>query len=60
VARIYAPLGATLVIDREDEALAPAVADAGMTPLVTDTVMATRERAVELARTVLHAMDLPR
>jgi LPPG:FO 2-phospho-L-lactate transferase len=60
VARIYAPLGATLVIDREDEALAPAVTDAGMAPLVTDTVMVTRERAVELARTVLHAMDLPR
>jgi LPPG:FO 2-phospho-L-lactate transferase len=60
VARIYAPLAATLVIDRADETLAAAVTDAGMAPLVTGTVMSTRERAVELARTVLHASKVPR
>jgi LPPG:FO 2-phospho-L-lactate transferase len=55
IARIYAPLAATLVIDRADEALAPAVAEAGMEPVVTDTVMATLDRAVALARSVLGA-----
>jgi LPPG:FO 2-phospho-L-lactate transferase len=53
IARIYAPLAATLVIDRADEPLAPAVAAAGMEPIVTDTVMATLERAAALARNVL-------
>jgi LPPG:FO 2-phospho-L-lactate transferase len=55
IARLYAPLAAALVIDRADEALAPAVAAAGVTPIVTDTVMSTTERAAGLARTVLGA-----
>jgi LPPG:FO 2-phospho-L-lactate transferase len=56
VARIYAPLAATLVIDRADEALESEVAEVGITPLVTDTVMATRDRAIALARAVLDTM----
>jgi LPPG:FO 2-phospho-L-lactate transferase len=53
VARLYAPLAATLVIDEVDAPLADAVAAAGMTPLVAPTIMSTPERAASLARTVL-------
>jgi LPPG:FO 2-phospho-L-lactate transferase len=53
VARLYAPLAATLVIDEADAALAPAVEAAGMRAVVAPTVMRTPELAADLARTVL-------
>ena len=53
IARLYAPMAATLVIDRADAARAEEVRAAGMEPLVTDTVMRTPEVATALARTVL-------
>lgn len=53
VARLYAPLAATLVIDEADADLADAVEAAGMRPLVTPTVMATPAIAAALAATVL-------
>ena len=53
VARLYAPLAATLVIDEADAHLADAVAAEGITPLVTPTVMRTPELAAALARAVL-------
>ena len=53
VARLYAPLAATLVIDEADANLADAVAAEGITPLVTPTVMRTPELAAALARAVL-------
>jgi LPPG:FO 2-phospho-L-lactate transferase len=53
IARLYAPLAATLVIDEADAHLADAVASEGITPVVTPTVMRTPELAAALARTVL-------
>ncbi len=57
VARWYAPWVGTLVIDRADAHLAGAVEAEGVRCVVTDTVMATPERAAALARTVLGAVD---
>lgn len=53
VARLYAPLASTLVIDEADADLAAQVAAEGMTPVVAPSVMRTPEIAAELARTVL-------
>lgn len=53
VARLYAPLAATLVIDRADADLVGAVEAEGLTCIVTDTVMATPDRAATLAAAVL-------
>jgi LPPG:FO 2-phospho-L-lactate transferase len=55
VARLYAPLAATLVIDDADACLAPAVEAAGMRCVVTPTVMRGPAEAAALARTVLDA-----
>jgi LPPG:FO 2-phospho-L-lactate transferase len=55
VARLYAPLAATLVIDPADEDLADAVAAEGIEPLVAASVMRTPAVAAALARTVLAA-----
>jgi LPPG:FO 2-phospho-L-lactate transferase len=55
VARLYAPLAATLVIDEADEHLAGAVEGEGMEAIVTATVMTGRPEAAALARTVLGA-----
>ena len=55
VARLYAPLAATLVVDEADAALAPAVEAAGMRCLVTPTVMRGPDEAAELARAVMDA-----
>jgi LPPG:FO 2-phospho-L-lactate transferase len=55
VARLYAELAATLVIDEADAALAPEVERAGMRCVVTGTVMSTPARASALARAVLDA-----
>ena len=59
IARLYAEFAGTLVIDNADHDLAPAVADAGMTPVVTDTIMSSPERAAALARTTLDAVNGP-
>jgi LPPG:FO 2-phospho-L-lactate transferase len=56
VARLYAPLAATLVIDDADAALAPAVEAEGMRCLVTPTVMTGPGEAAALARAVLGAL----
>jgi LPPG:FO 2-phospho-L-lactate transferase len=53
VARLYAPLAATLVIDEADAALAPAVEAEGMRCVVTPTVMTGRAEAAALALAVL-------
>ena len=55
VARLYAAFAGTLVIDHADAELAPAVAQAGMTPVVTDTIMADPVRAAGLAAAALEA-----
>jgi LPPG:FO 2-phospho-L-lactate transferase len=55
VARIYAPVCSTLVIDQQDEALQSAVEREGMKCVITDTIMRTPEITQELARKVLQA-----
>ncbi|WP_419932654.1 2-phospho-L-lactate transferase [Candidatus Poriferisodalis sp.] len=57
VARLYAEFAGTLVIDDADRDLAPAVSDAGMSPVVADTIMSSPERAAALARTTLEAVS---
>lgn len=59
VARLYAPLAATLVIDEADAALAPAVEAEGMRCVVTPTVMTGRAEAAALAGAVLGAVSGP-
>lgn len=53
VARLYAPICATLVIDQQDEHLATAVEREGIRCVVTDTVMSTPAIAASLARTTV-------
>lgn len=50
VARMYAPVCATLVIDEQDAHLAPAVEREGLKCVVTDTIMSRPGVAANLAR----------
>ena len=56
VARIYAPICSTLVIDQQDEALQSAVEREGMKCVVADTIMRTPQITQVLARKVLQAV----
>lgn len=58
VARLYAPIAGTLVIDTADAALAAQVEAAGMRCVVVDTVMKTPEVAASLTRTCLAAVGV--
>ena len=58
VARAYRDFCDVLVIDRQDEALAPAVAEAGLRPVVTNTIMESLQDRIDLAQTVL-SLDAP-
>ena len=53
IARWYADLAGTLVIDRVDEHLRDAVESEGLRCLVTDTVMTDADAAAALARTCI-------
>lgn len=55
VARLYAPIAGTLVIDPVDAHLAPAVESQGMRAVVTPSVMSSAEIGASLARAVLRA-----
>jgi LPPG:FO 2-phospho-L-lactate transferase len=55
VARCYAGVAGTLVIDEADAALAGAVEAEGLHAVVAPTIMSTPERAAALARVVLDA-----
>jgi LPPG:FO 2-phospho-L-lactate transferase len=55
VARLYAPVAGTLVVDEADAGLAPAVEAADVRCVVAPTVMHGPHEAANLARTVLHA-----
>jgi LPPG:FO 2-phospho-L-lactate transferase len=55
VARLYAPVAATLVIDPVDAHLAAAVEDAGMRAVITPSVMSSPEIGSQLARVALRA-----
>jgi LPPG:FO 2-phospho-L-lactate transferase len=55
VAKLYAPICGTLVIDNQDAHLAPAVEREGITCVVTDTIMSKPGVAKQLAITSLQA-----
>jgi LPPG:FO 2-phospho-L-lactate transferase len=55
IARLYAPLAATLVIDEADADRAPAVEAEGLRCVVAPTIMRGSDEAAALARTVLAA-----
>lgn len=55
VARMYAPICSTLIIDSQDEHLAPAVEHEGLRCIVTDTIMSKPGVAASLARTAVQA-----
>jgi LPPG:FO 2-phospho-L-lactate transferase len=58
VARLYAPLAATLVIDEADAASAAAVEAEGLRCVVAPTVMHGPTEAAALGRTVLAAVGV--
>ena len=53
VARAYAEFCDVLVIDRQDEGLAPAVEATGVRPVVADTIMESLQDRIDLAQVVL-------
>jgi LPPG:FO 2-phospho-L-lactate transferase len=53
VARIYAPLASTLVVDEADAGLAPSVEAEGMRCIVAPTIMHGPAEAAALARVVV-------
>jgi LPPG:FO 2-phospho-L-lactate transferase len=55
IARWYAPLAATLVIDVEDSHYSAEIEDAGMRCVVTDTIMRSVDVSADLASTVVAA-----
>lgn len=55
VAKIYAPICGTLIIDTADAHLASAVEAQGMRCIVTDTIMKSPQVSAALARTALEA-----
>ena len=57
VARLYAPICGTLVIDKQDEGSRAAVEAEGMRCIVTDTIMRTPEITSRLARVVVNAPE---
>ncbi|CAB4852873.1 MAG: 2-phospho-L-lactate transferase [Actinobacteria bacterium] len=59
VARLYAPIAATLVIDPVDAALAPQIEAVGMRVVITESVMKTAAIGRELARRTLAAAGMP-
>jgi LPPG:FO 2-phospho-L-lactate transferase len=56
VARLYAPIAATLVIDPVDEPLAARVEAEGMRAVITPSIMSTSDVAHELARRTLESV----
>lgn len=59
VARLYAPIAGTLVIDTADAALADDVEAAGMKCVIADTIMKSAQVSADLTRTCLAAVGVP-
>ena len=57
VAREYLDICDVLVIDVQDEALAPQIQEMGITPLVTSTIMKTSQDKIALAKEILTLAD---
>lgn len=58
VARLYVGLIDLFVLDELDGALAPAIVELGMRPLVTKTIMSTPEDSRDLALTIARAVGI--
>jgi LPPG:FO 2-phospho-L-lactate transferase len=58
VARLYAPIASTLVIDTADEHLISAVEREGMRCIATNTIMKTAEISAALTQTCLSAIGV--
>jgi LPPG:FO 2-phospho-L-lactate transferase len=58
IARLYAPIAGSLVIDPADAHLAGAVEAAGMRAVITPSVMSTPQISAELARAALRAASV--
>lgn len=56
VARLYADVIGTLVIDDADADLTPAIEEVGVRVVVTDTIMSGPERSATLARTTIGSL----
>lgn len=56
IASLYQDILDVLVIDQEDEALAPEIEALGLEVVVTDTIMASMDKKAALARTVLASL----
>jgi LPPG:FO 2-phospho-L-lactate transferase len=56
MARLYADVAATFLLDRRDEAEAEAVADAGARPVLVDALMPDRPARARLAASALEAV----
>lgn len=56
VARLYRGLVSAFVLDRSDASLADRIAELGMKPVVTDTLMTTPAKSRRLAEVVLEAI----
>ena len=59
VARIYASIAATLIIDDVDAHLKPAIEDLGMNCVVANTIMSSPEVSANLARTTINSVLKP-
>lgn len=59
VARLYADVAGTFVLDERDGHWGPAIEALGMRVVVTDTIMRTRAHAARLAATALAALEPP-
>jgi LPPG:FO 2-phospho-L-lactate transferase len=59
VAKLYRDFVDLFVLDERDADLAPQIADLGMRPLVTDTIMRSPAQSRRLARTVLRGLAAP-
>ena len=59
VAKLYRDFVDLFVLDERDADLAPQIADLGMRPLVTDTIMRSPAQSRRLARTVLRGLGAP-
>jgi len=57
VARLYRGIASAFVLDRRDAALAPRIAELGMRPVITDTLMSSPAKSRRLAAAVLAAVD---
>jgi hypothetical protein len=57
VARAYQDFCDVLVIDEQDHARAPDVAEVGVRPVVTKTIMESLQDRIDLAQTILSLND---